>query len=242
MSEETRGELTLGQQRFMERMQEAQNEGVSLPDYYRAHGLSMAMLYKVRRQLVQKGIVPPTRQQEQMVSGPDKFVQVRVQESLGRSGAGGPRSGMPAAPSERVADRVRDVAGAAVAVAADGRAAMMRPYGEGLKVYLYREPVDMRKWRNGLAALAQEVMKVDPFSGALLIFVGKYYNAVKILYWHRNGFAVWHKVIEGREKFCWPRLMEQEVVTLTAEELEWLLDGYDIFRQPHKMLRFKHAA
>ena len=82
MSDETRGELTLGQQRFMERMQEAQNEGVSLPDYYRAHGLSMAMLYKVRRQLVQKGIVPPTRQPEQMVSGP-KFVQVRVQESLG---------------------------------------------------------------------------------------------------------------------------------------------------------------
>ena len=36
--------------------------------------------------------------------------------------------------------------------------------------------------------------------------------------------------------------MEQEVVTLTAEELAWLLDGYDIFRQPHKMLRFKHAA
>ena len=83
MSDEMRGELTLGQQRFMERMQEAQNEGVSLPDYYRAHGLSMAMLYKVRRQLVQKGIVPPTKQQEQMVSGPDKFVQVRVQESLG---------------------------------------------------------------------------------------------------------------------------------------------------------------
>lgn len=59
---------------------------------------------------------------------------------------------------------------------------------------------------------------------------------------YEDHFAVWHKVIEGREKFCWPRLMEQEVVTLTAEELEWLLDGYDIFRQPHKMLRFKHAA
>src|SRR5690348_10734244 len=83
MSDETRGELTLGQQRFMERMQEAQIEGVSLPDYYRAHGLSMAMLYKVRRQLAQKGIVPPTRPQGQMVSGPGKFVQVRVQESLG---------------------------------------------------------------------------------------------------------------------------------------------------------------
>ena len=79
MSEETRGELTLGQQRFLERMQEAQKEGLSLPDFYRAHGLSMAMLYKVRRQLVQKGIVPPTRLQ--LSSEPDKFVQVRVQES-----------------------------------------------------------------------------------------------------------------------------------------------------------------
>lgn len=90
MSDETRGELTLGQQRFMERMQEAQNEGVSLADYYRAHGLSMAMLYKVRRQLVQKGIVPPTRQQEQTVSGPEKFVQVRVQELGAELAVSGP--------------------------------------------------------------------------------------------------------------------------------------------------------
>ena len=82
MSDETPGELTLGQQRFLERMQEAQNEGVSLTDYYRAHGLSMAMLYKVRRQLIQKGIVPPRRGPQQTVSGPGKFVQLRVQESL----------------------------------------------------------------------------------------------------------------------------------------------------------------
>jgi len=66
---------------------------------------------------------------------------------------------------------------------------MMRPYGEDLKVYLCREPVDMRKARNGLAALAQEAMKLDPFSGALMVFVGRRFNAVKILYWSRNGFA-----------------------------------------------------
>lgn len=119
---------------------------------------------------------------------------------------------------------------------------MMRPCGEGLKVFLYREPIDMRKGRNGLAALAQEMMKVDPFSGAMVIFVGKHYNAVKILYWERNGFALWHKVIESREKFCWPRLLEQDVVTLSVEQLEWLLEGYDVWRQPHQLLRFKHAA
>ncbi len=119
---------------------------------------------------------------------------------------------------------------------------MMRFGGEELKVYLYRDPVDMRKGRNCLAALAQEVMKVDPFSGALVIFVSRRHNAVKILYWHRNGFVVVHKVIESRERFIWPRLLEAEVVTLTTEQLEWLLEGYDIWRQPHQMLRFSRAA
>jgi hypothetical protein len=43
----------------------------------------------------------------------------------------------------------------------------------------------MRKARNGLAALAQEAMKLAPFSGALMVYVGRRFNAVKILYWHR---------------------------------------------------------
>lgn len=49
---------------------------------------------------------------------------------------------------------------------------MMRPTGEDVKVYLYRRAVDMRRGRHGLAALARETMQIDPFSGALLIFVG----------------------------------------------------------------------
>lgn len=39
---------------------------------------------------------------------------------------------------------------------------MMRPVGE-VSVYLHRAPIDMRLGRNGLAALAQEVIKADPF-------------------------------------------------------------------------------
>lgn len=62
MSEEKREELTLGEQRFLERVREAESEGVSLQEYYRTHGLSMAMLYKVRRRLVQKGHLPVARQ------------------------------------------------------------------------------------------------------------------------------------------------------------------------------------
>jgi transposase len=119
---------------------------------------------------------------------------------------------------------------------------MMRPCGEDLKIYLYRQPVDMRRGRNGLAALAQEAMRVDPFSGALLVDVGRRFNAVKILYWHLNGFALWHKRIESKERFHWPRLLQEDVVTLSVEQINWLLDGYDIWTQPHQMLRLQHAS
>lgn len=66
---------------------------------------------------------------------------------------------------------------------------MMRPTGEDVKVYLYRRPVDMRRGRHGLAALARETMQIDPFSGALLIFVSRRFDTLKVLYWERNGFA-----------------------------------------------------
>jgi transposase len=39
---------------------------------------------------------------------------------------------------------------------------MMRPVGD-VKVYLHREPIDMRRGRNGLAALVREAMQQDPF-------------------------------------------------------------------------------
>jgi transposase len=137
---------------------------------------------------------------------------------------------------------VLKLAGAELDGGAHWRAAMMRPCGENLKIYLYRIPIDMRKGRNGLAALAQEVMKLDPFSGGLFIYVGRRFNALKIIYWERNGFALWSKKIESSERYHWPRLLEEEVVSLTTEQVNWLLDGYDIWTQPHRMLKFQHAS
>ena len=119
---------------------------------------------------------------------------------------------------------------------------MMGAVGEELSIFLCREPVDMRRGRQGLAALAREVLQVDPFSGALFVYVGRRYDAMKILYWHRNGFALWSKKIESREKFPWPRLSEEDVVTVSTEQLNWLLEGYDIWAQPHRMLKFAHVS
>ena len=92
MIEQKQAELTLGERRYLERVQEAQSEGVSLKDYYLAHGLSLRMLSRVQRQLTDKGIVLPPSSVVGQAGKAGKFIEVRVADSVGRAGfpAAGP--------------------------------------------------------------------------------------------------------------------------------------------------------
>jgi transposase len=66
---------------------------------------------------------------------------------------------------------------------------MLRPNASDLKVYLHRAPIDMRAGRNGLAAIAREVMRQDPFSNAYFLFTNKRFDAIKLLTWDINGYG-----------------------------------------------------
>lgn len=118
----------------------------------------------------------------------------------------------------------------------------MRPKGTIDAVYLHRAPVDMRKQMDGLSALVEGVMKQSPFSGALFVFINKRRDKLKILYWERNGYVIWYKRIE-QEKFAWPVKEREAVMSLTREQLDWLLAGYDVWRmKPHITLCFSVAS
>jgi transposase len=120
---------------------------------------------------------------------------------------------------------------------------MFLPDRQSLRIFLYRKPVDMRKQRNGLAALAKSVLDTDPNSGALFCFIGRRREKIKILYWDRNGYALWYKVIETGEKYQWLRRTDVDSVTLSADQLEWLLDGYDVWKMKrHREVRFAHVS
>jgi len=107
------------------------------------------------------------------------------------------------------------------------------------RVYLAVGITDMRKAINGLSIMVEQHLSKDPFSGDLFVFCNRRQNMIKILYWDKNGFCLWHKRLE-KHRFKWPRSAE-EVVTIGPRELEWLLDGLD-YTSAHQRLYYRAVA
>lgn len=114
----------------------------------------------------------------------------------------------------------------------------LRPALEMPEIYLYREPVDFRKQVGGLAALVEQELRHSPFTGALYAFTNRQRNKIKCLMWEDNGFVLYYKSL-AEEKFKWPSPSDA-LLTLTGEQINWLLDGYDIsLLQGHKKLHYE---
>jgi transposase len=96
----------------------------------------------------------------------------------------------------------------------------------GVKVYLGLGATDMRKSIDSLSIMVSEHLNRDPFSGHLFVFCNRSRTILKILYWDRNGFCLWHKRLEN-DRFRWPA-SERQVHEMRIRELRWLLEGLDI--------------
>ena len=115
---------------------------------------------------------------------------------------------------------------------------MMRPSTTLETVYLCIEHVDFRKSINGLSAIVEEEMALDPFQPAMFVFINRGKDKLKILYWEKSGFCLWYKRLE-KERFKWPKITSVSTVKLNGESLNWLLDGFDIWsNKPHKTLYY----
>lgn len=114
----------------------------------------------------------------------------------------------------------------------------LRPTKQLPAIYLYREPVDFRKSYRGLAAIVEQELGHNPFEGALYAFSNRQRNKIKLLFWEDNGFVLYYKAL-AEEKFRWPH-PEDEVLSLSSEQINWLLDGYDIsLMRGHKKLHYE---
>ena len=96
------------------------------------------------------------------------------------------------------------------------------------KIYIYRQFVDFRKNINGLSTIVASEMGLDLRQSSLFIFCNQKRTHMKMLYFDRSGFALWLKRLE-ESKFSWPKKIEKDVIEISSEDIELLLEGVNIW-------------
>lgn len=105
-----------------------------------------------------------------------------------------------------------------------------------VKVYVATQPVNLRKSFDGLSNAARELLRKDPLSGHIMVFMNRRRNQVKLLVWTRGGFTIVHKRLE-RGTFAALRNVQPDAacVELDVHELSMLLEGITIVRAKTSM-------
>ena len=111
-----------------------------------------------------------------------------------------------------------------------------------VRVYLCLTACDMRKGFDGLHALVRDHLELDAFAGHLYVFTGRRRDRVKVLYWDRDGFAIWSKRLEeGTYRVPLAESGEERRREITSQELGALLSGIDL-NQARRRKRYQRTA
>ena len=109
----------------------------------------------------------------------------------------------------------------------------------GPRIFLFCKPADMRCGFDRLAELVRSHLGEDPLSGALFLFRSRCGDRLKILYWDRDGYALWYKRLEvGVFRFPKAPADSGEKLTLRPSELAMLLEGIDL-RSVRRLHRYQ---
>ena len=110
---------------------------------------------------------------------------------------------------------------------------------DGKRVYLACGHTDMRKSINGLSMIVESRFRLDPFDGALFVFCNRSRDRVKILEWDGDGYWIHFKRLE-KGHFRWPTPGDDATMTLTGEELSYLLGGTRVELKLRRSEVFEH--
>lgn len=102
--------------------------------------------------------------------------------------------------------------------------------GQAVRIVIATRPVDFRKGHDGLAAVVQSELGLDPHSGIIVVFRAKRGDRIKVLVWDGSGMVMTYKRLE-QGKFAWPAIRDG-VMRLSRAQFEALFEGLD-WRRVH---------
>lgn len=108
------------------------------------------------------------------------------------------------------------------------------------KVFVSKEPTDMRASYDSLFAKSKGVLNQDPFSGHLFVFINSRRNCIKCLYYDGTGLVLLCKRLE-KSTFSRINPMFRGEIVLTAAEFALFFEGADLEKRfvesPHEIKR-----
>lgn len=93
-------------------------------------------------------------------------------------------------------------------------------------IWLYAQPVDMRKSFDGLMGLITSLLQADPGSGQFFVFINRRKTHIKIFYFDGSGYCIWCKRLEQGQ-------FNRALTGDTKQPIDWLalrllLDGIEM--------------
>jgi transposase len=111
---------------------------------------------------------------------------------------------------------------------------MLPQLSAAVRVFLCTRPTDLRKGFDGLSGLVQECFSQDLLTGHLFLFLNRRRDRIKILYFDRDGLAIWYKRLEvGSFQNPVPTPVAEQLsgaagIELSVTDLALILNGIDL--------------
>jgi transposase len=110
-----------------------------------------------------------------------------------------------------------------------------------VRVYICLSPCDMRKSFDSLHALVRDHLELDAYAGHLVVFASRRRDRIKVMYWERDGFAIWAKRLEeGTYAIPMAESPDERRREITGQELGAILSGIDL-KQAVRRKRYRRV-
>lgn len=117
----------------------------------------------------------------------------------------------------------------------------MLNFAHQTRVFLFLEPVDMRKSFRGLCQLTESVLKEDPASGHWFVFINRRRDRLKLLAFEGDGYSIYYKRLESGGFQSPSASKDQSQMEIDLTQLSLILHGIDL-ESAKRRKRYRQAS